>query len=82
MALLKAADRVSDQLNLLPETRRSEIQSALDELRDVPESELRSGWEKAREQEARSEQELAARRTRLPVRQFSPALQRWLSQRF
>ena len=82
LALLKAPNRVSRQLNFLTEARRHEIKSVLNELRDATESELRSGWRKSREQEARQHLEITAKQTGLPISKFSAGLQRWFFQRF
>ena len=79
VALIKAPQRTSEQLNLLFGTRRSEIQCVLNELHGLAESELRRRGVIAREEERKGDREVNGNRTDLPFHRLSPGLQRWFS---
>ena len=77
LALLHASDRLSEQLNAVPDEDRSAIEQALIELRGTPAAELRRRWAKDSEQEVRRQLDHIARRLQMNLEGFPPRLQRW-----
>ena len=77
LALLQASDRVSGQLNAVPDEKRSAIEQALIELRGTPDAELRRRWAKDRGQEVRQQLDHIASHLRMNLKGFPARLQRW-----
>jgi hypothetical protein len=69
-------------MKLLPATRQSEIQTVLEKLQDVPESELQRQWRDLRALDAKEQRRKAADRTKLSIYRFSPKLQAWMCRPF
>jgi hypothetical protein len=81
-ALLKAPDRVAGILELVEKDQRAALQEAIDQLKEIPEAEIRLRWKTLRQEAARKGRETMTKRIGLEMKSFPPRLQRWLARPF
>ena len=82
VALLKNPKTLAAQLALLTDERRSEIEGRMNELRILPEADLRRRWQELRRAEAEAKTRDCLQRYGAGFRTFSPRLKFWLCQAF
>jgi DNA primase large subunit len=80
--ILRAGAPKADLLSLLPESRRSEIESVLDSLKQVEPDEVRRKLDTLRSEQVELQRKAVERRTGLQLDHVSPRLSVWLSRPF
>lgn len=80
--ILRAGDSKADLLSLLPEARRSEIETILDSLKHVEPDEVQHRLKTLRSEQIEQQQRAVESRTGLHLSQVSPKLRVWLSRPF